>query len=231
MVFSLEAQRRRELEELESISGVPVWNGMSDIWHPTQMLADLATIAEHSSKPLADVSIAYVGDARSNVANSLLVGSATLGLDVRLVAPALLEARRDIVTFSLKIARESGASIVETDDVIRGLDGVDFIYADTWVWIGESMSAWRARVELLSDYRITTDLLARSNNPQVKFLHCLPAIHDESTPIGRSFRDDFGREPGEVADDVFDSPASIVFDQAENRLHTIKALMVSTLSG
>ncbi|MDQ3155243.1 MAG: ornithine carbamoyltransferase [Actinomycetota bacterium] len=217
------------VEELASSSGVPVWNGLSDQWHPTQSLCDMLTMIEHADKPADQISFAYVGDARNNVANSLVVAGAMMGMDVRMVGPSSLTAPESVLNPSMAIAEQTGARIIQTDDVARGVLGVDFIYTDVWVSMGEAEKVWDDRVALLSDYQVNQELLDATGNPDVKFMHCLPAFHDRRTELGEKLFQRTGRSCLEVTDDVFESTHSIVFDQAENRLHTIKALLVATL--
>ena len=218
------------VEELASSSGVPVWNGLSDQWHPTQSLCDMLTMIEHADKPTEQISFAYCGDARNNVANSLMVAGAMLGMDVRMVGPASLKAPESVSTPSLAIAAQTGARITQTDDVATGVAGVDFVYTDVWVSMGEPESVWDERIALLNDYQINRELLEATGRPDVKFMHCLPAFHDRHTEVGEQLFRRTGRSCLEVTNDVFESEHSIVFDQAENRLHTIKALLVATLS-
>ena len=217
------------VEELASSSGVPVWNGLSDQWHPTQSLCDMLTMIEHTDKPTDQISFAYVGDARNNVANSLMVAGAMMGMDVRMVGPSSLTAPESVLKPSMAIAQQTGARIVQTDDVATGVLGVDFIYTDVWVSMGEPEKVWDDRIALLSDYQVNRELLDATGNPDVKFMHCLPAFHDRRTELGEKLFQRTGRTCLEVTDDVFESKHSIVFDQAENRLHTIKALLVATL--
>jgi len=217
------------VEILAEDSGVPVWNGLTDDWHPTQMLADQLTMREHSGKADADIVFAYLGDARNNVGNSLLISGAMLGMDVRMVAPVALQTSPEIVAKAREIALTTGARITVTDDVDSGVDGCDFIYTDVWVSMGEPKSVWDERIELLRDYQVNAQLLKSTGNPDVKFLHCLPAFHDRLTAVGEDIFQKTGMDALEVTDEVFESEASVVFDQAENRMHTIKAVMVATL--
>ena len=216
-------------ETLATFSGVPVWNGLTDEWHPTQSLCDMLTMREHSSKPDNQIAFAFVGDARDNTANSLLVAGAMLGMDVRMVAPDSLGNQEDVIKAARGIAESTGARITITDDIALGTAGVDFIYTDVWVSMGEPVEAWAERIELLSPYQVTTEMLVATGNPDVKFMHCLPAFHDRATEVGEELFQSTGLTALEVTDEVFESPASIVFDQAENRMHTIKAVMVATL--
>jgi ornithine carbamoyltransferase len=217
------------VEELAAHAGVPVYNGLSDDWHPTQMLADLMTMRER--KPLDQVSFAYLGDTRSNMGNSLMVAGCLMGMDVRLCGPRELWPQPRHRKLAEELASASGARLTVTDDTARAVDGVDFVHTDVWVSLGEPMETWADRIGLLLPYRVDAALMARTNNPAARFMHCLPAFHDLGTKIGREIHDRFGLTELEVTDEVFESPASVVFDQAENRLHTIKALMVATLAG
>jgi len=218
------------VEELAKHSSVPVFNGLTDAWHPTQMLADFMTMKEHSSKKLQNISFAYLGDARNNMGNSLLVTAAILGMDVRLVSPKSLTPSSEVQKIAQDLAKTSGAKITITDDVAQGVLGVDFIHTDVWVSMGEDESVWNERINLLSSYRVTKEVLALTGNKDVKFMHCLPAFYDHKTSIGKKIKDSFGIVGVEVTEEVFNSSNSIVFDQAENRMHTIKALMVELLS-
>ena len=218
------------VETLAAHAGVPVYNGLTDDWHPTQMLADQLTMLEHSGKPLTEIAFAFLGDARNNVGNSLLVSGAMMGMDVRMVAPVSQQNAADVVAEAERIAARTGARITVTDDVATGVAGVDFVYTDVWVSLGEPKEVWAERIDLLRPYQVNAELLAATGNPDVKFMHCLPAFHDLETSVGRSLHDEFGLDGVEVTDDVFESPASIVFDQAENRMHTIKAILVATLA-
>lgn len=220
------------VEELARSAGVPVYNGLTDEWHPTQMLADALTMSEHSSKPLSEISFAYVGDARNNTGHSLLLLGAKLGMDVRIAAPAVLQPSEEVVELCRGIAADTGARLTITEDPLAAVAGVDFVHTDVWVSMGEPASAWDERIDMLLPYQVNTALLEATGNPDVLFMHCLPAFHDEGTSVGAEL---LARRPElheglEVTDEVFESAASIVFDQAENRLHTIKALMVATLA-
>ncbi|WP_439185076.1 ornithine carbamoyltransferase [Carboxylicivirga taeanensis] len=217
------------VEELAEYAGVPVWNGLTDEFHPTQILADFLTMMEHSSVPLNQVSYAYLGDARNNMANSLLVGGAIMGMDVRIVGPKSLQPDADLVKKCEEIAEQSGATITITDDVNEGVAGCDFLYTDVWVSMGEADEVWKERIDLLKPYQINKATMEATGNPACKFLHCLPAFHNRETKVGEEIFQKFGLDGMEVTEDVFESPASIVFDQAENRMHTIKAVMVATL--
>jgi ornithine carbamoyltransferase len=222
--------RQRDVEQLAEYAGVPVYNGLTDEWHPTQMLADFLTMHEHSGKPYDAISFAFLGDTRNNMARSLLVTGALLGSDVRLVGPHELWPPDDVTAIANELAARSGARITVTDDVEAGVEDVDFIHTDVWVSMGEPKEVWDQRMQLLRTYQVNSDVMKRSGNPTVKFMHCLPAFHDANTVIGREIMDRYGIADGlEVADEVFESPASIVFDQAENRLHTIKAVLIATI--
>ena len=209
--------------------GVPVWNGLTDQYHPTQVLADFLTMMEHSSKPLYEISFCFIGDGRGNMADSLLVGAAKMGMDFRLIAPDSLQPDPVLVEECLEIAGSSKARILITDDISQAVSGVDFIYTDVWVSMGEPQAVWEERVQLLKSYQVNQQLLDATDNPDIKFMHCLPAFHNRDTQIGEEVYQKFGLDAMEVTDEVFESAASIVFDQAENRLHTIKAVMVATL--
>ena len=217
------------VEELAAYSGVPVWNGLTDEFHPTQVLADLMTMIEFAYKPLHQISFAYLGDARNNMGNSLLVGAAKMGMDFRAVAPKKVQPAKELVDTCLSIAKDTGAKITLTDNVAEGVKGVDFLYTDVWVSMGEPDSAWEERIRLLKPYQVNKQVIKLTGNKNVKFLHCLPAFHDRETVVGREIYQKFGMEAMEVTDDVFESEHSIVFDQAENRVHTIKAVLLATL--
>ncbi|MDO5710590.1 MAG: ornithine carbamoyltransferase [Micrococcales bacterium] len=222
--------KQEHVETLGELSGVPVWNGLTDDWHPTQMLADQLTMREHAGgKADADIVMAYLGDARNNVANSTLISGAMLGMDVRMVGPKDLLTADDIVAQAKEIAKTTGARITVTDDVAEGVKGCDFLYTDVWVSMGEPKEKWDARIAALKDYQVNAEMMAATGNPDCKFLHCLPAFHDTNTAVGKDIFEKTGMSALEVTDEVFESPASIVFDQAENRMHTIKAVMVATL--
>jgi ornithine carbamoyltransferase len=220
-----------DVEALSRHAEVPVYNGLTDEWHPTQMLADFLTMHEASGKPYGGLSYAYVGDCRFNTGRSLLVMGAILGADVRLAAPAALRVPDDVLVTARELATTSGARIVVTDDPRAAVEGADFVHTDVWVSMGEDRAVWAERARQLADYQVNAALLAASGNPNVRFMHCLPSFHDASTVVGAEIAAATGMSAGlEVADDVFESPASLVFDQAENRLHTIKALLVATLT-
>jgi ornithine carbamoyltransferase len=222
---------QRIVEELARHATVPVWNGLTDEAHPTQALADFLTMREHCPKDFSEVSFAYLGDARFNMGNSLMIGAAKLGMDFRAVAPAVLQTSDAVTELAQDIARTSGARITRTRSVEEGVRGCDFLYTDVWVSMGEPESAWKERIELLSPYQINSRVMELTGNPDCKFLHCLPAFHNRETLIGEEIFQQFGLEAMEVTEDVFESPASVVFDEAENRVHTIKAVMVATLAG
>jgi ornithine carbamoyltransferase len=217
------------VEALAEHSGVPVWNGLTDEWHPTQSLCDIFTMREHVDKPDNEISFAYVGDARNNVANSLLIAGAMMGMDVRMVAPSSLFNPRDVTEAAEAIAAQTGARLTRTDDPASGVDGVDFVYTDVWVSMGEPEETWQERINLLLPYQVNRALLDKTGNPDVKFMHCLPAFHNRETQVGEQLFQSTGLDALEVTDEVFESANSIVFDQAENRMHTIKAVMVATL--
>jgi ornithine carbamoyltransferase len=216
------------VETLATFAGVPVWNGLTDEWHPTQSLCDLLTMREHVSKADREISFAFVGDANDNVANSLLVAGAMLGMDVRMVSPASLANRDDVVKSAMAVAESTGARITCTSDLSSGVEGVDFVYTDVWVSMGEPVTAWAERIALLTPYQVSDRLMDMTGNPAVKFMHCLPALHNRETDVGEELFQQTGLTALEVTETVFESPSSIVFDQAENRLHTIKAVMVAT---
>ena len=222
-------KEQAHVETLAELSGVPVWNGLTDQWHPTQMLADQLTMIEHSGKPIQQIAFAYLGDARNNVANSLLISAALMGMDVRMVAPAQLQPETEIIAAAQDLAATSGARITITDDPATGVAGVDFLYTDVWVSMGEPKEVWDERINLLRPYQINQALVQATGNPNVKFLHCLPAFHDRNTTVGQDIYTKTGMDGLEVTDDVFESPLNAAFDQAENRMHTIKAVMVATL--
>ncbi len=217
------------VEDLGAYAGVPVWNGLTDEFHPTQILADFLTMKENTDKPLNKVAFAYFGDARNNMGNSLMIGAAKMGMDFRAVAPKSLHPDVALVREAEKIAAETGAKIMLTEDVEEGVKGCDFIYTDVWVSMGEPDEVWKERIELLKPYQVNKAVMEATGNENVKFLHCLPAFHNRETKIGEDIYQKFGIDGMEVTEEVFESPASLVFDEAENRLHTIKAVMVATL--
>ena len=217
------------VEQLAEYSGVPVWNGLTNEFHPTQVLADFMTMREHVDKPLNQVSYAYLGDARFNMGNSLMVGGCKMGMDVRIVAPKSLWPNPELVETCRKIAAETGATLTITDDVDAGVKGCDFLYTDIWVSMGEPDEVWKERIALLMPYQVNAKMMERTGNPKCKFMHCLPSYHNLETQAGRDVYKKFGLDGIEVTEDVFESENSIVFDEAENRMHTIKAVMVATL--
>jgi len=217
------------VEILAEYAGVPVWNGLTDDFHPTQILADFMTMLEFSEKPLNKISFAYLGDARNNMGNSLLVGAAKMGMDFRAVAPKKVQPSEDLIKTCLSITKNTGAKLTITDSITEGVKNVDFLYTDVWVSMGEPEKVWEERIRLLKPYQVNKEVIKLTKNPKVKFLHCLPAFHNRETKIGEEIFQKFNIEAMEVTDDVFESEHSIVFDQAENRLHTIKAVMVATL--
>lgn len=217
------------VEELGAHAGVPVWNGLTTEFHPTQILADFLTMMEHSDKPLHEVTFAYVGDARNNMGNSLMIGAAKMGMKFRSVAPKSVQPTQELVKQANEIAKETGAEIVITDNVEKGVQGCDFIYTDVWVSMGEADEVWKERIELLKPYQVNKAMMDATGNPKCKFMHCLPAFHNRETIVGEEIYQKFGLDGMEVNEEVFESENSIVFDEAENRLHTIKAVMVATL--
>jgi len=228
--IELRGHGQAEVEELARHAGVPVFNGLTDEWHPTQMLADFLTMHESSHKPYEEISYAFVGDCRFNMGRSLLVTGALMGSDVRLCGPSELRPPADVVDTARSIAARTGARITIGEDPAESVQGVDFVHTDVWVSMGEDKSVWTDRVSLLAPYQVNKALLDATGNPNVRFMHCLPAFHDTNTVVGAEIMGETGMSEGlEVTDEVFESPASIVFDQAENRLHTIKAVMVATV--
>jgi len=217
------------VEELARFAGVPVWNGLTNEFHPTQILADFLTMIEHSDKPLNKMVFCYLGDARYNMGNSLMVGSAKMGIDFRIAAPKEYQPSEDLVSKCRAIAKETGAKISITDNVEEAVKGADFLYTDVWVSMGEPDSVWEERIRLLKPFQVNMKVIEKTGNPSVKFLHCLPAFHNRDTKVGEDIFRKFGLDGMEVTEDVFESKHSIVFDEAENRLHTIKAVMVATL--
>ena len=218
------------VEDLGAYAGVPVWNGLTDEFHPTQILADFLTMLEHGrGRHLHQISFAYLGDARNNMGNSLLVGAAKMGMDIRLVAPKAFWPEDHLVEECQAIAQSTGAKITLTEDVAEGVKGCDFLYTDVWVSMGEAPEAWDERVAVMTPYQVNMGVIKLTGNPQVKFMHCLPAFHNNETVIGQQVADKYGMNGLEVTDEVFESDYSIVFDEAENRMHTIKAVMIATL--
>lgn len=217
------------VEELAQYAGVPVYNGLTDDFHPTQILADVLTMIEHATKPLEQIAFCYLGDARNNMGNSLLAGGAILGMDVRLAAPKSCWPEASLIERCGAIAKKSGARVTVTEDVAEGVRNADFLYTDVWVSMGEAESKWAERIRVMKPYQINRRTMELTGNPQVKFLHCLPAFHNRDTKVGAEIFEKYGLDGIEVTEEVFESPASIVFDQAENRLHTIKAILVATL--
>jgi len=217
------------VEELARFAGVPVWNGLTNEFHPTQILADFLTMTEHSDKPLNKMVFCYLGDARYNMGNSLMVGSAKMGIDFSIAAPKEYQPSEDLVSKCRAIAKETGAKISITDNVEDAVKGADFLYTDVWVSMGEPDSVWEERIRLLKPFQVNMKVIEKTGNPSVKFLHCLPAFHNRDTKVGEDIFRKFGLDGMEVTEDVFESKHSIVFDEAENRLHTIKAVMVATL--
>jgi ornithine carbamoyltransferase len=217
------------MDTLGQYAGVPVWNGLTDTWHPTQMLADILTMTDHCSKPLAEMSFCYLGDGRNNTANSLLVTGATLGMDARICAPAALQPSQEVRGIADGLAAGSGARLLVTADVDTAVAGVDFVCTDVWLSLGEPEDKWGSRIDQLLPYQVNSGVLKATSNPDVKFMHCLPALHDRSTEVGQQIYTKRGLDALEVTDEVFESPASVVFDEAANRMPTIKALMIATL--
>ena len=219
------------VQELAQYAGVPVYNGLTDEFHPTQILADFLTMREHVDVPLHKVAFTFMGDAGNNMGDSLLIGGAKMGMDVRLCAPRACWPHNDVQAEAQQIADETGARILITDDIVKATLGVDFIYTDVWVSMGEPKEKWRDRIDLLLPYQVNADVMANTGNPRARFMHCLPAFHNTDTEIGAKIEQEYGLSAMEVTDEVFESDASIVFDQAENRMHTIKAVLVATLGG
>ena len=219
------------VQELAEWSGVPVYNGLTDEFHPTQILADFLTMQEHAEKPLREVAYCFMGDAGNNMGDSLLIGGAKMGMDVRLCAPKSLWPEQAIQDEAQHIAKQTGARITITEDVDKAVKGADFVYTDVWVSMGESKDKWAERIKLLTPYQVNAEVMKKTGNPRAKFMHCLPAFHNTDTAVGKDIKEKFGLDSMEVTEEVFESPASIVFDQAENRMHTIKAVLVATLGG
>lgn len=218
-----------KVELLAKYAGVPVWNGLTDEFHPTQILADIMTMSEHSDKPIKDISFCYLGDGRFNMGNSLLEGAVKMGMDFRLAAPAKYQPDKALVAECMREAAKTGARITITDNIEKAVKGVDFVHTDVWVSMGEPDAVWIERIEALKPYQVNKQLMNLTGNPEAKFMHCLPAFHNRETKVGEEVFKKFGLDGIEVTEEVFESEASIVFDQAENRLHTIKAVMVATL--
>ena len=220
------------VQELADYAGVPVFNGLTDEFHPTQMLADVLTMIEHCDKPLSEISYVYIGDARNNMGNSLLLIGAKLGMDVRICGPKALLPDAELVELCEGFAKQSGARITVTDDIDKAVKGVDFVHTDVWVSMGEPLETWGDRIQLLLPYQVTPELMKRTGNPKVKFMHCLPAFHNSETKVGRQIAEKYPALANgiEVTEDVFESPMNIAFEQAENRMHTIKAVMVASLA-
>ncbi len=220
---------QEKVEELAKWAGVPVYNGLTDDWHPTQMLADMLTMVEHADKPRTQISYAFLGDARNNMGHSLLMLGAIMGCDVRLVAPKENQPEQEYQDMAAARAKETGARIMITDDIDKGVKGVDFVHTDVWVSMGEAKEVWESRIKLLSPYQVNMALMKKTGNPNVKFMHCLPAFHNTETKVGQEMFEKFGISEMEVTEEVFESPMNVAFEQAENRLHTIKAILVATL--
>ncbi len=218
------------VEELGQYAGVPVWNGLTNEFHPTQILADFLTMKEHSDKPLSEIKFCYLGDARNNMGNSLMIGAAKMGMDFRAAAPRSCQPASLLVETARSIAQQTGAKITISEDVNEAVKDCDFLYTDVWVSMGEPEDVWEERIKLLMPYQVNSTVMQQSGNPNVKFMHCLPAFHNYETKLGKDIYNKFKIESMEVKEDVFESIASIVFDQAENRMHTIKAVMVATLA-
>ena len=223
--------RHADCETLAQYAGVPVYNGLTDTWHPTQALCDIVTMVEHTPKPAGEIAYAYVGDARYNMGNSLLISGAMSGMDVRIVAPRSLWPAPEIIAEARSIAERTGARVSLTESVEEGVSGVDFVHTDVWVSMGEAEHVWAERIALLTPYAVTADVMRSTGNPGTKFMHCLPSFHNRETSVGERIYQEYGLESLEVTDEVFESPASIVFDQSENRMHTIKAVLAATLCG
>ena len=219
------------VDDLANYAGVPVYNGLTDDWHPTQMLADMLTMVEHSDKPRTQIAYAFLGDARNNMGNSLLVLGAMMGCDVRMVAPKENQPHDDVQAIAKKWAAQTGARLMVTDDIDKGVKGVDFVHTDVWVSMGEAKEVWAERIKLLTPYQVNMALMKKTGNPTVKFMHCLPAFHNTETKVGKEMFEKFGISEMEVTEEVFESPMNVAFEQAENRLHTIKAILVATLAG
>jgi ornithine carbamoyltransferase len=219
------------VEELAAWAGVPVYNGLTNEWHPTQMAADLMTMREHKPAPWHEISFCYLGDARNNMGNSLMIAGCLMGMDVRIAAPKSLWPDEGHIAWARELESVSMGKLTLTEDPAEGVQGADFIHTDVWVSMGEAPDAWAERIELLKPYQVNRAIMAASGNPRVKFMHCLPAFHNLETEVGREIHDTFGLDAMEVTEDVFESPAGIQFEQAENRVHSIKAILVATLHG
>jgi ornithine carbamoyltransferase len=220
---------QKEAEELAHYAGVPVWNGLTDEFHPTQILADFLTMQEHVNKPLSSVAFCFLGDSGNNMGNTLMMGAAKMGMDIRLAGPKDCWPHQDIIDASRAVATETGAKITLTEDAETAVRGCDFLYTDVWVSMGQPTELWGERIKQMLPYQVNSKMMAATNNPHVKFMHCLPAFHNTETKVGKDIYEKYGLEELEVTDEVFESRASIVFDEAENRLHTIKAVLVATL--
>ncbi len=229
MKYLAEYRQREAVETLARYAGVPVWNGLTDEFHPTQTLGDVMTMIEHSDKPLSQIAFCYLGDARFNMGNSLMVMGCKMGMDVRICAPASLWPAEELMATCRQIATQTDARLLITEDVDEGVQGVDFLHTDVWVSMGEPKEVWDERIKLLLPYQVNAQTVQRTGNPCVKFMHCLPAFHNRETRVGEEIYQKFGLDGLEVTEEVFESPRSIVFDQAENRVHTIKAVLVATL--
>ncbi|CBZ04490.1 ornithine carbamoyltransferase [Clostridium botulinum] len=217
------------VETLAEYAGVPVWNGLTDEDHPTQILADFLTIREHFNKPLNEIKFAYVGDGANNMANALMIGAVKMGMDFRIVSPKEIPTDAALVGKCKEIAAETGAKVTITDNIEEGVKGCDVLYTDVWVSMGEPDSVWESKIKLLTPYRVDMNMIKMTGNPDAKFMHCLPAFHDEETAVGKEIKEKYGLSEMEVSHELFESKYSIVFDEAENRMHTIKAVMVATL--
>lgn len=217
------------VETLAEYAGVPVWNGLTDEDHPTQILADFLTIREHFNKPLNEIKFAYVGDGANNMANALMIGAVKMGMDFRIVSPKEIPTDAALVAKCKEIAAETGAKVTITDNIEEGVKGCDVLYTDVWVSMGEPDSVWESKIKLLTPYRVDMNMIKMTGNPDAKFMHCLPAFHDEETAVGKEIKEKYGLSEMEVSHELFESKYSIVFDEAENRMHTIKAVMVATL--
>jgi len=222
---------QKVVEELARYSDVPVWNGLTDEFHPTQILADFLTMHEYTHKHMSDIHFAFVGDTRSNMGSSLMLGAAKMGMNVRLIGPAALHPDEALVEYCREVCRGTRGEITITEEAAAGVEGCDYLYTDVWVSMGEPESVWEERINLLKPYQVNGQMMEMTGNRHTKFMHCLPAFHDTSTKIGKEVQEKYGLESMEVTNEVFESPASVVWDQAENRLHTIKAVMVATLAG